>query len=59
MLYGFVKRSKRKPSWFQLQHAIKRNFGGLAGIDPVESFRGELAGLIDVDDEVQCVSYSP
>ena len=29
MLYYMCKKSKNKPTWKQLEHAIRRNFGGL------------------------------
>ncbi|XP_077980164.1 E3 ubiquitin-protein ligase rnf213-alpha-like [Glandiceps talaboti] len=39
MVYGFSKASKKPPSWLQLEHAIRRNFGGLDDrIDPVSEF---------------------
>ncbi|KAK7107714.1 hypothetical protein V1264_015588 [Littorina saxatilis] len=39
MVYAFAAQSKQKPSQRQLIAAIRRNFGGLDSIDPVESFR--------------------
>lgn len=38
MVYGFSKRSKAQPTWFELKHSILRNFGGLESVDPVEIF---------------------
>ncbi|XP_070190023.1 E3 ubiquitin-protein ligase rnf213-alpha-like [Littorina saxatilis] len=42
MVYAFAAHSKQQPSPRQLIAAIRRNFGGLDSIDPVESFRKEL-----------------
>ncbi|CAG2212297.1 RNF213 [Mytilus edulis] len=42
MLYSFASRSKKKPSWSQLQHCILRNFGGLDNIKPVDIFCRQL-----------------
>lgn len=42
MVYAFADQKKRRPTWHQLQHAIRRNFGGMDTIDPVEVFMGEL-----------------
>ena len=42
MVYAFAAQSKQKPSQRQLTAAIRRNFGGLDAIDPVESFKKEL-----------------
>ncbi|XP_076466869.1 E3 ubiquitin-protein ligase rnf213-alpha-like [Babylonia areolata] len=39
MVYSFAAESKCRPSQRQLIAAIRRNFGGLDTIDPVESFR--------------------
>ena len=38
MVYGFAKRSGERPTWLQLEHAIRRNFGGLDNVEPVEVF---------------------
>ncbi|XP_053396342.1 E3 ubiquitin-protein ligase rnf213-alpha-like isoform X2 [Mercenaria mercenaria] len=46
MVYSFVEKSKQKPTWHEMLHAIKRNFGGLDKVDPVESFRRHLAKII-------------
>ncbi|XP_052062754.1 E3 ubiquitin-protein ligase rnf213-alpha-like isoform X2 [Mytilus californianus] len=51
MLYGFVSESKRKPTWFQLQHSILRNFGGLENVKPVDIFCKKLAHLVDKNDK--------
>ncbi|XP_060594302.1 E3 ubiquitin-protein ligase rnf213-alpha-like, partial [Ruditapes philippinarum] len=49
MVYGFVEKSKRKPTWHELLHAIKRNFGGLDQVNPVESFKKNLTSLVTFD----------
>ncbi|XP_053396010.1 E3 ubiquitin-protein ligase rnf213-alpha-like [Mercenaria mercenaria] len=43
MVYSFVEKSKQPPTWHEMLHAIKRNFGGLDQVNPVESFRKNLA----------------
>ncbi|VDI80191.1 Hypothetical predicted protein, partial [Mytilus galloprovincialis] len=42
MLFAFVSRSEKKPTWLQLQHCILRNFGGLENIKPVDIFCKKL-----------------
>ena len=39
MVYANAAKSKQKPRWHELEHAIKRNFGGLIEGDPVEIFK--------------------
>ncbi|XP_052083737.1 E3 ubiquitin-protein ligase rnf213-alpha-like [Mytilus californianus] len=48
MLYGFISTSRKKPTWFQLQHCILRNFGGLPEeiVKPVDIFSSNLAHLV-------------
>ena len=40
MLYNMCKKSERHPTWNQLEHAIKRNFGGFDSqeLNPFEIF---------------------
>jgi hypothetical protein len=38
MVYSFSERSNKKPTWYQLKHAILRNFGGLDKINPADVF---------------------
>ncbi|XP_053396356.1 E3 ubiquitin-protein ligase rnf213-alpha-like [Mercenaria mercenaria] len=47
MVFRFVEKAKRKPTWHEMLHAIKRNFGGLDEdkVDPVDSFRSYLATI--------------
>ena len=47
MLYWMCEKSGRPPTWPQLQHTIKRNFGGLVidGHDPLDMFERRLPGL--------------
>ena len=40
MVYAIAAKSQQRPRWHELQHAIKRNFGGLIEGDPVEIFKG-------------------
>ena len=44
MLYWMVDKSGNPPTWPQLEHAIKRNFGGLESteLDPVKIFMDKL-----------------
>ncbi|KAK3585576.1 hypothetical protein CHS0354_036763 [Potamilus streckersoni] len=42
MIYSFVEQTKKPPTWYQLLHSIKRNFGGLDTINPIETFATRL-----------------
>ncbi|KAL3881517.1 hypothetical protein ACJMK2_027949 [Sinanodonta woodiana] len=42
MIYSFVERTSKPPTWYQLLHCIKRNFGGLDTINPIETFATKL-----------------
>ena len=44
MLYSMCEKSNNPPTWPQLEHAIKRNFGGLESteLDPVKIFTDKL-----------------
>lgn len=53
MVYGFVEKSKKQPTWHEMLHAIKRNFGGLDQVDPVESFRNNLQPVVQFDPKVR------
>ena len=60
MMYWMCEKSGKPPTWPQLEHAIRRNFGGLdeATLDPLDEFRRNLPGikqpvdLIEVPPEV-------
>lgn len=39
MVYKMAEEHRREPSWPEVEHAIRRNFGGLDEIDPVLVFR--------------------
>ena len=39
MVYGFAKRSGKAPTWYELEHSILRNFGGLDGVEPLAVFK--------------------
>lgn len=54
MLYAFLFKSQKKPTWAQLQHSILRNFGGLevSVVDPVLVFGNNLEAVIDKSQEV-------
>jgi len=49
MVYGFVERSKKKPTWWEMLHAIRRNFGGLDEINPELCFRKHLTNIIHIN----------
>lgn len=58
MLYYMCEKSNYPPTWPQLEHAIKRNFGGLESEkwSPFEVFKNEIGlDLPEVPDEV-CIS---
>lgn len=59
MLYGFISKSRRKPTWFQLKHCILRNFGGLSEhiVRPLDIFAKHLANLVNTDEQVCIVNY--
>ncbi|XP_006816196.2 E3 ubiquitin-protein ligase rnf213-alpha-like [Saccoglossus kowalevskii] len=42
MVFALTKISANPPSWGQLEHAVRRNFGGLDEIDIVEIFKDTL-----------------
>jgi len=42
MVYGFTKRSNAVPTWYELKHAILRNFGGLENVRSLDVFGGHL-----------------
>ena len=39
MVYAIAAKSGQRPMWNQLEHAIRRNFGGLVEGEPVEIFK--------------------
>lgn len=39
MVYKMAEEHRREPRWPEVEHAIRRNFGGLDEIDPVEVFK--------------------
>ena len=51
MLYWLCERSDRPPTWPQLEHAIRRNFGGLddENFDPLEEFKKKIPNREDPD----------
>ncbi|XP_053396018.1 E3 ubiquitin-protein ligase rnf213-alpha-like [Mercenaria mercenaria] len=46
MVFRFVEKSRKKPTWHEMVHAIKRNFGGLDEVDPIETFRKNLTTIV-------------
>ena len=65
MLYYMCKKTRAPPTWQQLEHAIKRNFGGLESEKwkPIQEFEEaipmshEIPDLTNVPEEV-CVPHS-
>lgn len=51
MVYAFAAKSGKKPTWFELKHAIMRNFGGLDNVDSVDIFRQCLKRSTVIMDE--------
>ena len=50
MVYKIAEKLNREPAWKDIERAIRRNFGGLDEIDPVEIFRehfslGNMVGM--------------
>ena len=39
MVYKIAEEQGREPRWPEVEHAIRRNFGGLDEIEPVEIFK--------------------
>ena len=39
MVYAIAAKSGQKPGWYELEHAIRRNFGGLTERKPVKIFK--------------------
>ncbi|XP_060597648.1 E3 ubiquitin-protein ligase rnf213-alpha-like, partial [Ruditapes philippinarum] len=50
MVYWFVEQSKQRPTWYEMLHAILRNFGGLDEVNPVKSFKENLSKVVHFDE---------
>ncbi|XP_071112725.1 E3 ubiquitin-protein ligase rnf213-alpha-like isoform X2 [Haliotis cracherodii] len=50
MVYAFADKHDRDICWHQLEHAIRRNFGGLDNLDPVVVFRDKI-GTVQKQEE--------
>ncbi|XP_052808614.1 E3 ubiquitin-protein ligase rnf213-alpha-like isoform X2 [Mya arenaria] len=46
MLYNFVEKSHLPPTWYQILHAILRNFGGCDQVNPENIFTKHLESVI-------------
>lgn len=60
MLYYMCKQTNLPPSDRQLEHAIKRNFGGLETLNPYEEFLEQIPknrGLANISEQVQLCSH--
>ena len=44
MVYKMAEEHRREPRWPEVEHAIRRNFGGLDEIDAVKVFRKYFRG---------------
>lgn len=44
MVYKISEEQGREPRWPEVEHAIRRNFGGLDEIKPVEIFQHSALG---------------
>ena len=55
MLYWMCEKSNRPPTGPQLEHAIKRNFGGLDSLNTYEFFKNHL-GNLDTEPDLSNVS---
>ena len=42
MLYWMCKEADLKLTWHQIEHAVRRNFGGLEQFDPLRVFRNKV-----------------
>ena len=49
MVYKMAEQHRREPSWAEVEHAIRRNFGGLDEIDPVKVFRRHFRRQFSLD----------
>ncbi|XP_068731195.1 E3 ubiquitin-protein ligase rnf213-alpha-like [Montipora capricornis] len=58
MVYAIAAKSGRRPGWHQLEHAIRRNFGGLIENKPVQIFKRQMANVQDSDDDPEVRSLT-
>ncbi|XP_067056125.1 E3 ubiquitin-protein ligase rnf213-alpha-like isoform X2 [Acropora muricata] len=61
MVYKIAEKLNREPAWKDIERAIRRNFGGLDEIDPVEIFRehfslGNMRGPEPDPDELSALN---
>ena len=42
MLYWICKNAKEHPTWRQIEHVIRRNFGGFDEFDAIEVFKSKI-----------------
>ena len=42
MLYWMCKEAELRLTWHQVEHAVRRNFGGLEQFDPLKVFRSKV-----------------
>ena len=54
MVSAFSKKSKQEPTWLELIHAIKRNFGGRDDIDPVKTFEEKMQNVDKQQEVCKC-----
>ena len=45
MIYGFAAKSRQPPNWSEMEHAIRRNFGGLDNVNPLQVFSSKIQNV--------------
>ena len=45
MVTSFCHQTSKPPTWYELRHAILRNFGGLDGVEPVTTFARNITNI--------------
>ncbi|KAM7432986.1 hypothetical protein ABFA07_016686 [Porites harrisoni] len=53
MVYAIAAKSGQRPRWNQIEHAVRRNFGGLVESKPVEIFRKRYFKGTDEDENTE------
>ena len=48
------KTAREPPSWQQIEHAIRRNFGGFDEFDTIEVFKSKIHHFREVPEKVKC-----
>ncbi|XP_064635715.1 E3 ubiquitin-protein ligase RNF213-like isoform X3 [Lineus longissimus] len=45
MVYAFAEKSGAALTWHQLEHAVRRNFGGIENVNPVKVFKNKFPNM--------------